>query len=454
MDEMRAIKQSASQDFHDTLSRLEADGELRRVSRDVDPDVELIAITRKMQKTANHGLLFTNVHGTGNAVATNVISSRPRLAKLLGVSDESVLDWVEAGSSTPTAPIEVDDAPVQQVVTTDGVDIARQIPQIVHCQRDAGPYVTAGVVIARHPETGVYNASFNRCQIVGGQHARLRMMAPQHLGQYQMVAEGRREPLPVAMVVGAPPALMLSAASKIPIGTDELQIAGAWQNSPLRVTNALTVPLVVPADAEYVIEGEVVPIIREIEGPFGEFTDTYVEPAENHVLRVTAITHRKDAIYHAILAGSPEDITLLAVPLQLEVLKKCRAFAEIVDIATPGHIFGCVVSIRKRTDDQASAVMLAALAAHNWMKLVVVVDEDIDPHDAHEVLWAIQTRSRPDTGLCHIPRLGSFPRSDVRAVHRGKIGIDATVPMDLKGVFKRREFPDIALEDYLDPGPG
>jgi len=437
-------------DFRDTLTRLERDGELSRVSREVDPDVELIAVTRKMQRTLNRGLLFQNVRGTIGAVATNVIATRPRLAKALGVDDGQLLGWIEQGYSAPIDPIEVESAPVQEVVSTDDVDIARQIPQIIHCEGDAGPYVTAGVVIATHPDTGVYNASFNRSQIVGGSHARLRMMAPQHLGQYQQVSEGRGEPLPVAMVIGAPPALMLSAASKIPLGSDELQIAGAWQGSPLRVTRAVSVPLLVPADAEYVIEGEVVPNAREIEGPYGEFTDTYVEPAENHVLRVTAITRRADPIYHSILAGSPEDVTLLAVPLQLEVLKHARAFADVVDVGTPGHIFGCVVSIRKRNDEQASAVLMAALAAHSWMKMVIVVDEDIDPHDAEEVLWAVQTRARPDTGLFHIPRLASFPRADVRPVHKGKIGIDATVPMDLKSTFRRREFPEVALEDYLN----
>lgn len=451
MNERFGSKVSASLDFRDTLSRLQANGELSRVSREVDPQLELIAVTRKMQRTRNKALLFDSVRDTLGAVATNVVSSRPRMARLLGVRDDELLGWIEAGYSAPVDPVEVDNAPVQEVVRTDGVDIARDIPQIVHCEGDAGPYVTAGVVIASHPETGVYNASFNRCQIVGGDHARLRMMAPQHLGQYQQLAESADAALPVAMVIGAPPALMLSAASKIPFGADEFQIAGAWQGTPLRVTPAVSVPLMVPADAEYVIEGEVIPNAREMEGPYGEFTDSYVEPAENHILRVKAITRRAQPIYHSILAGSPEDITLLAVPLQLEVLQRARAFADIVDVGTPGHIFGCVVSIRKRTDEQARAVMMAGLAAHAWMKFVIVVDDDINPHDPEEVWWAVQTRSRPDTGLYHIPNLGSFPRADVRPVHKGKVGIDATVPLDLKHVFERRRFSDIDLEDYLDP---
>lgn len=439
--------------FRSLLAHLEATGELKRARRAVDPKHELITVTLKNQKTLKKGSLFPDVTGSPTPVATNVLSNRDRLATALGFTPTDMIRQLEILEARPVAPVEVSEAPVQEIVVTDGVDIARDIPQIIHCEGDAGPYITAGVCIARHPQDGTYNASWNRVQIVGGDHARIRMMAPQHLGQYQELAEADDTPLPVAMVIGAPPALMLSAASKIPLETDELAVAGAWQRSPLRVAPAVTVPLMVPADAEFVIEGFVVPNAREVEGPYGEFTDTYVEPAKNHVLRVTAITRRKDAVFHTILAGAAEDITLLGVPLQVEVLKRVRSFADIVDIGTPGHLFGCVVSINKKSDEQARAVLMAALAAHNWMKVCVVVDHDIDPHDAEEVLWAIHTRCRPDTGLYHIPRLGSFPRADVRPVHKGKMAFDATVPMDLREVFARREFPgieDIDLDAWFD----
>jgi UbiD family decarboxylase len=192
----------------------------------------------------------------------------------------------------------------------------------------------------------------------------------------------------------------------------------------------------------------------EDEGPFGEFTDGYVAKAPNNVMRVTAITRRKDAIYHVILAGGPEDSTLLGVPLQTEVYKRVSAFGKIRDIGTPGHIFGCVVALEKTSDEQARAVMLAALAAHPWMKVVIVVDADVDVHDPNEVLWAVHTRNTPETGIYMIPRLGSFQRADVRDAHRGKVGIDATAPMSMRNVFRRRQFPGmdaIDLDTVLDP---
>jgi UbiD family decarboxylase len=407
---------------------------------------------RQVQKTSNEPLLFRNVSGA--VVATNVLCRRDILARTIGLADPGlVAQFVARGYAGPD-PVVVDNAPVQEVVHIQDLDIARDIPQIVHCERDGGAYISAGVCIAMHPETNVYNASWNRVQLVGGDQARIRMMPPQHLGQYHRVAEKKGKSLPIVIAIGAPPALMLSAASKIPIDADEFQAAGNWQGTPLRVAPAKTVPLMVPADAEYIIEGEVLPNILEDEGPFGEFTDAYAEVAPNHVMRVTAITHRREPIYHVILAGGTEDGVLLGLPLQAEVYRKVAPFARVRDIATPGHIFGCVVSIEKSSDDQARAALLAAMSGHAWMKIVVVVDADVNPHDPAEVLWAIHTRHTPDTGLYHMPRLGSFQRADVREVHKGKLGIDATVPMHMRDVFARRRFPgidQINLADYLDP---
>jgi UbiD family decarboxylase len=348
-------------------------------------------------------------------------------------------------------------APVQEIVKLAGeIDVAREIPQVVFSEHDAGAYITAGVLIAPHPETGVYNASWNRCQLVGDDKLRVRMMPPQHLGRYHAEAEARGRNLPCAIAIGAPPGLMFSAASKVPYDVDELEVAGAWQGKPLRVTRCKTIPVDVPADAEIVIEGEVIAGVRENEGPFGEFTDGYVPVMQNHVFKVTAITRRRDAIYHAILAGGTEDLNLVGVPIQAEIYKKVSSFVpRIKDIATPGYVFGCVIAIEKQNEDQPKNALLAALGGYTWTKVVVVVDEDVDPFDAVDVLWAIQTRCTPETGIYVVPRVPSYTREDVRDVHRGKVGIDATVPIDRKAVFERRRFPGeqtIVLKDYIDAG--
>jgi UbiD family decarboxylase len=443
--------------FRALLGWLDRHDLLARVARPVDPAYELTAVLRKTQKGPNVGLLFENVKGSPMPVATNVLSRRAALAAALGLPPERLLPDLAARAAKALPPRAVADAPVHEVVlgANDGasrLDVARDIPQVIHSERDAGAYITAGIFLARHPETGVYNASWNRTQLVGGANMRVRMMPPQHLGQYQAAAEGADKPLPVAVVIGAPPALMFAAASKIPYESDELAVAGAWQGEPLAVVPAKTVPLMVPAEAEMVIEGEIVPKLREEEGPFGEFMDAYVEVGRNHVFRASAITRRRDAIYHVILAGGTEDIALLSLMLQVEVWKAVSPHARVVDIGSPGQILGCVVAIEKARDEDAAAAMQAALGAHRWMKFVVVVDADVDPHDAEEVMWAIHTRFSPDRGVLRQEGVPGFPRADVAGLHKGKLALDATYPIAMKRQFQRRRFPGmekIDLTDYL-----
>jgi UbiD family decarboxylase len=343
----------------------------------------------------------------------------------------------------------VSSAPVQEVVI-EAPDLARDVPQVVHSERDAGAYVSAGIFLARDPKSGVYNASWNRAQLAGGERMRVRMMPPQHLGQYQAAAEAQGAALPAAVVIGAPPALMLAAASKIPIEADELAVAGAWQGAPLRVVPAKTVPLLVPADAEMVIEGEVLPKVREVEGPFGEFMDAYVDAGPNHVFRAKALTRRRDAIYHVILAGGTEDLALLSLMLQIEVWRAVKPVARVRDVGNPGQILGCVVAIEKTRDEDATAALRAALDAHRWMKFVIVVDADVNVHDAEEVMWAIHTRFNPEKGVIRVSGTPGFPRADVAGLHVGKLGIDATYPAAMQAKFTRRRFPGIEKIDLAE----
>jgi UbiD family decarboxylase len=436
--------------FRDLLNLLERQGLLRHVARPVDPAIELTTVLRKMQRGPNLALQFDQVRGTDMPVVANVLGRREAIAYSLGVAPEELLPTLVARESATQPLLAVKSAPVQEQVVTRGVEVREALPQIVHSPLDGGPYISAGIFLAKHPETGAYNASWNRTQIVAGTHMRVRMMAPQHLGQYHDVAERHGTGLPAACVIGAPPALMLAASSKVPIEADELLVAGGWQGEPLRVVPALSVPLMVPADAEMVIEGEIVPFVREDEGPFGEFMDAYVGVDKNHVFKVTAITRRKDARYHVILTATPEDLTLLGTMLHVEVFKAVSKYARVRDIGSPGQIMGCVVSIFRGADTDVKAAMQAALDAHRWMKCVVFVNEDVDPHDAEDVIWALHTRFTPDTGILHRPGIQGFSR--VKGTHVGKVALDATYPAHLEPEFRRRVFPDldkIRLEDYV-----
>ncbi len=451
---MNAGKEEAVETFRELIRWLDERGEMAFVDREVNPKHELTAVMRRMQAGKNQALMFRNVAGSEVPVVTNVFGFRRTVAAALGLEEADLLRTLVSQEARGLPVDRIENAPVQEVVKlAPDLDVARDIPQVVFSEHDAGAYITAGVLIAPHPETGAYNASWNRCQLVGEDKLRVRMMPPQHLGRYHAEAEAKGQNLPCAIAIGAPPGLMFSAASKVPYEADELEVAGAWQGTPMRVTRCKTIPVDVPADAEMIIEGEVIADLREDEGPFGEFTDSYVPVMKNHVFRVKAITRRSDAMYHTILAGGTEDMNLVGVPIQTEIYKKVSSFVpQIKDIATPGYVFGCVISINKQNEDQARNAVLAALGGYSWTKVVVVVDDDVDPFNASDVLWAIQTRSTPDTDVYTIPRVSSYTREDVREVHRGKLGIDATAPLSMKALFERRRFPGeeaISLEDYI-----
>lgn len=444
--------------FRDLLRWLDSERLLAHVTRAVDPAHEITTVQRKMQSGPNLGLLFSKVKGSDLSVACNILSRREAIAASLGLKPETMLPAM-AEREAKSLPLDhVTDAPVHEVVHEGAAaDVTRDLPQVVHSELDAGAYITAGIFLARHPDTGVYNASWNRTQIAAPGKMRTRMMPPQHLGQYQEAAEKTGRALPVACVIGAPPAVMLAAASKIPYEADELEVAGAWQGSPLRVVQARTQPLLVPADSEIVIEGEIVPGEREEEGPFGEFLDSYVDIGRNHVFRVTAVTRRRDAIHHIMTAGGNEDLNLLSVMLQVEVWKAVSKHVEVVDVGCPSQILGCVVSIRRKPETDMQAVRRAVAEAHWWMKFCVIVDADVDVHDAREVVWVLHARFSPDSGIFHLPGVPTMPRrmteKGVQELTTGRLVLDATYPPSLEPHFRRRRWPgleDVRLEDYID----
>ena len=249
------------------------------------------------------------------------------------------------------------------------------------------------------------------------------------------------KPLEVAIVLGASPAVMYSGASKIPIDRDELEFAGALAEEQLEVVRCKTIDVLVPANAEIVIEGIVMPHIREDEGPFGEFTDSYVPVMKNHVFHVKAITHRKDAFWHDIFAGGAEDLNLLALPIEAEIYNHIRKFAnpeDIIDVHASPFVFGCFIRLKKRNEQQPKNILLSALASYAWTQFVVVVDEDVDVRKPNDVFWAIQTRCCPQTGVMLIPGVSSYTREDVKDENIGKLGIDATAPLSKAHIYRRR----------------
>jgi len=428
--------------FRDVIQYLEGQDRLQHVKKEVDPEYELVAAAIEIYKQLGKAALFENVKGSSFPVVSHILADRSVVALSLNM-DPALLthQWSEREAHKSHCDT-VSEGPCQEVVRLDP-DL-NELPLCIHSTGDAGRYLTGGAVLALHPIGLRHNASYNRCQLAGKDKLRIRMMPPQHLGLCQQAAEERDQALACAIVVGAPPSLMFSAASKIPFERDELEFAGALSGVPLEVVKCKTNNVLVPANAEMVIEGRVLPHVREIEGPFGEFTDTVVPANHNHVFQVDAITHRKDAYFHDIYPANDEDMNLLSLPIESEIFNHIRKYARVEDIkevlARP-FVFGAFIKIKKQSDMQVRSIVASALTSYAWTQFVVVVDDDVNIHDANDVIWAIQTRCSPDTGVISLPGIGSYTREDIVDENIGKFGIDATVPMNKRDIYKRRQNP-------------
>jgi 2,5-furandicarboxylate decarboxylase 1 len=437
------------QDLRSYLGMLKSAGCLLTVSRQVDPHFEIAALMEKAER-AGKAVFFENAK-PGMGLVNNLLGTRSMLALLFDTTPERVvMEWIERLKTT-FPPEVVSSGPVKEIVSKGPEVNLEELPIVTHCSKDAGPYITAGIVIVKDPGTGVRNVSINRMQYKGKDKLGIRMMPPQHLGLIHEKCEKMGRPLQVAVAIGNHPFEVLAAATTTAYGVDEFAIAGALRKEPLRVVPCETVDLEVPANAEIVLEGEVLADVREPEGPFGDFMQYYVPVMENHVFMVKALTQRKDPVYQTIQAGSREDTHILALPREAKVYEAASGAADIHAVSLAPTIMGCAVSITKRFEGEPKNVAAAAFGAYPWLKYCVVVDHDVDVFDMNDVWWAMATRSRPETGLLLMENALGFPRDPFR-IHQSKLGIDATAPLNQWQEFERKSVPgseDISLEDYL-----
>jgi len=418
------------------------------VKRPVDPRFEVTAIQQHLENEDRFPLLLfervKNLYGDESEfrLVTNVFASRHRCALALDLPREhwrmeTTVEFARR-SRNRVKPVIVprDQAPVKQVVKVgDEVDL-RTLPVVTHHEMDGYPYLVDAVV-APDPDTGVYNSSHHR-MLVRGKNELGLWMSPRHLWDYFRRAEERGEPLPIAHVVGHHPGFYLGSEAIVPIDEDEYEVIGGILGEPLRLTpsESFGERLLVPADAELVIEGEVLPGVRDAEGPFGEFTGYYGPQRWSPVVRVTAITHRKDPIYMNILVGHPDTAILGGIPKEAGIWEELkRSLPNVVGVHFP--ISGCCrfhayIAIEKKVEGEGVTAGLAALPYHDELKHVVVVDSDIDPFNEREVLWAVATRVQPDKDVVIIPnaRGGTLDPSAERHAVGSKMIIDATKPVD------------------------
>ena len=366
-------------------------------------------------------------------VVSGVVSDRGWIAEAIGAAPEELLDRYRDAVEHPLPWQEVAaaDAPVQQLVERPP-DLTR-LPVPTHNEHDSGPYISAGLVIARNPRSGVQNVSINRLQINGPDRMGV-LILPRHLHRFFDAAEQAGEALPVAIAIGVDPCTLLASQAITPIDFDELEVAGALQGAPLRVVKCVTSEVRVPAEAEIVIEGRLLPGVREEEGPFGEFPQYYGPPGRRPVIAVDAVTRRERPLFHTIVPAAMEHLLLGAIPREASILALLqRSFPNLLDVhLSRGGVcrYHLYVKIRKRWEGEARNIIAGAFAAHADIKQVVVVDEDVDVHDPTAVEWAVATRFQAGRDLVVLPRAqGSKLDPSADDGICDKMGLDATMPL-------------------------
>jgi len=444
--------------FRDQLSFLEETGRLVRIAKNVNPRFEIAAVAKLLDP--GPALRFDHVDGYSMPIALGTDGDRERISASLGVKPLELVDRYLEAITRPLPPVIVSDGPVKEVVKHAPLDIMAELPVMTHYELDGGPYITTGIVIAEDAEQGVRNMSYHRLQVTGPDELRA-LIFPRHLRQMLEAAEARNESLPIAIVLGMDSAQRLAAAtwgSAIPIGLSELAISGALKGRPEPLVKCVTNDVHVPAEAEIIIEAEILPHRREPEGPFAEFTGNYGQVGNNPVIRVKAITRRHDAIYQGLLAFSSEHHNLLGLPYEPVVLKVLRGMlpnTQAVHITAGGcGKFHAVVRIKKRHEGDGKDAIIATLYAVRDIKLVVVVDDDVDPFNPREVEWAVATRFQASKDLVVISggRGNELDQSTAGTGITSKMGMDATKPLADKQRFEKVQVPGldaIKLDDYI-----
>jgi 2,5-furandicarboxylate decarboxylase 1 len=462
------------QSFRTMLSNLEQQGELIRFTKTVDPLADMAAVEWKTFNEMGKASLFINIKGHKNWQAcSQIIADRKKWAIGLDLDEHNILDQMLERMLTPIAPkITHGSTPVKEIIKT-GTDInLYDFPTMLTSEKDGGRYFASGIAIIKDPDTGIRNLSVHR-QMITGKDKTGFVMIPRQARQIYEKYSARGEAMPVAMVYGIHPAIFFASSFTTAFGNDEFEIAGALMEEPVRLTKCETTDLEVPADAEIVIEGEVLPNFTEPEGPFGEVTGTYAGGGESEVFQVKAITQRKDPIFFALHCGFPVTDAQSTMGLGVEVatkkhLRNVEGGLNLLDVRaiTEAGVMMLILKIRPRHPGQTKTALMAALSGpYLHPKLAIAVDEDIDANDLRQIAWSLTTRVHAERDVTMIPNTRVFSLDNISPTapamgNFARIGtkwmIDATIPAHLSENERRDfepafplNFNNVNLKDYL-----
>ena len=433
--------------LRDFLKKLEKNGKLTRIKKPVSHKYEVANVIYSLDEQP---VIFDNVKGFDFPVFAGITSNRDIIAEGLDTTKEKLLFKLADALNKPETPEIVDKAPCQEVVI-DKPDLDK-IPILYNLKGDGGRYGSATVATIKDPESG-RNVSYHRLMQVGKDRFTARLIKKRQTRTTYDKIDGDLE---MAVCIGNSVPVMVAASLGPPADVDEFSIANALDKTPL--VKCKTKDLEVPAESEFVFEGR---LTRELdkEGPFVDLTETRDFERQEPVFVVDCITHRKDAMYQALIPGRLEHKTLMGMPkeptIYNEVNKVCDCKNVLVTIGGGSWLHG-IVQIKKKKTDEPKKAIDAAFKGHGSMKHVVIVEEDVNIYDPNAVEWAIATRFQADKDLV-VKKDQPGSSLDPSGIHEpgkktrtAKVGVDATIPSDIdKEKYETVTYKKVDLDDYL-----
>ncbi|HUW90464.1 MAG TPA: UbiD family decarboxylase [Candidatus Nanopelagicaceae bacterium] len=431
--------------FRDYLEGLDNKGLLEKVDVEVSKKLEISGILKEMEPTP---VMFNNVKESDFRVVGNVFCTKNVIASYFNLTPSDLIPMLSRAILESSEPEVIKNAPCQEIIEPD-VDLDK-IPILYHCDRDGGNYISSAVVVTKDPDYG-QNLDFHRAMQFSKDKFAIRIVRGRNFHTF-LEKNGEVE---VAFCIGNTPNVLIAGATSVEIGFDELKIANALE--PLNLVKAQSVDLLIPAEAEFILEGKVILEEKHAEGPFVDLTETYDVVREEPVFEVKKITHRKDAIWQALLPGALEHKILMGMPREPTIFNKVNETGvKCLDVnVNPG---GCswlhaIVKIDKVSEEDGKNAIYGAFAGHGSCKHIFIVDKDIDIYDPLSVEWAMATRFQGDSRMIikdKEPGSSLDPSAEPGTKLTTKIGFDLTKPLITKGKsFERADFPKVNLDKYF-----
>ncbi len=423
--------------------------EILRLSEPIALDYKPTALILELERQRRFPVVYMEKpEGFDMPVVANLFGDRARIARMANVPPGQFhVAWARAIEHM-IKPRIVGTGPIHEHVTLGNEVDAGLLPICRHFAQDAGRYVGSGILVCKDPDTGVRNLSYQRMQLKGPNRFGVSLHSRGHIWDHLQRSEKRGKNLEVAVVIGCHPAIYLSASAKVAMEVDEFDVAGGLMGEPVDLVKCKTIDMEVPADAEYVIEGEIVAGELEDEGPYGEYTGYATYRSTRNVFNVKAITRRAKPIFLDIIPGySMEHLLLGRSTREAHVfhrLKEMVPGVTALNYPKSGTHFHCYMALKKTAEGQARHALMLLMGLDSYVKLAVAVDDDVDVFNEDEVMWALATRFQADQDMFMVPKVFSN-RLDPSATDgmSAKMALDATTP--LKWEHQRHTVPDDAV---------